>query len=131
MVTQVWLQLLREVLESWRLGFLLPYPSHHLGSSGYKRSLQSSVKGFLFPIFCDNLFFFVSDNPEQSHGCLKRAYDLFCGFQKTGPKLTKEERAAQKEKLTDTSEKPFWRTVVNVNAIVLLSVAVFFYAYFA
>jgi hypothetical protein len=30
-VTQVWLQLLREVLESWRLGFQLLYPSCHLG----------------------------------------------------------------------------------------------------
>jgi hypothetical protein len=32
-VTQVWLQLLREVLESHRLDFLLPYPSRHLGPS--------------------------------------------------------------------------------------------------
>jgi hypothetical protein len=39
-ITQVWLQLHREVLESWRLGFLLPYPSRHLGSSCFEMSLQ-------------------------------------------------------------------------------------------
>ncbi|XP_006869353.1 PREDICTED: low affinity sodium-glucose cotransporter-like [Chrysochloris asiatica] len=71
------------------------------------------------------------DNPEKPRGCFKRAYDLFCGLQKKGPKLTKEEEEALKKKLTDTSEKPLWRTVVNINAILLLAVAVFFYGFFA
>jgi hypothetical protein len=31
-ITLEWLQCLREVLESWRLGFLLLYPGHHLRS---------------------------------------------------------------------------------------------------
>jgi hypothetical protein len=31
-ITQEWLWCLMEVLESWRLGFLLLYPSCHLGS---------------------------------------------------------------------------------------------------
>ncbi|KAF3820849.1 hypothetical protein GH733_005394, partial [Mirounga leonina] len=61
------------------------------------------------------------DNPEEPHGCLRKAYDLFCGLQKTGPKLSKEEEEAQKKKLRDTSEKPLWRTIVNVNAILLLA----------
>jgi hypothetical protein len=42
-------------------------------------------------------------------------------------KLTKVEEEA----LTDTTEKPFWRTVMNVNVILLLAVAAFFYGYFA
>ncbi|KAL1771419.1 low affinity sodium-glucose cotransporter [Sigmodon hispidus] len=71
------------------------------------------------------------DQAEKPCGCLKKTYDLFCGLQQTGPKLTKEEEEILKKKLTDTSEDPFWRTVVNVNAIVLLAVAVFFYGYFA
>ncbi|KAM6166042.1 putative glucose sensor protein SLC5A4 [Erethizon dorsatum] len=71
------------------------------------------------------------DHPEKSRGCLRKAYDLFCGLQKTGPKLTKEEEEALKKMLTDTSEKPLWRTVVNINAIILLAVVVFYYAYFA
>ncbi|CAK7314256.1 Solute carrier family 5 member 4 [Vulpes lagopus] len=71
------------------------------------------------------------DNPEKPHGCLRKAYDIFCGLQKTGPKMSKEEEEAQKKKLTDTSEKPLWRTIVNVNAILLLAVAVFAHGYFA
>ncbi|KAM4827510.1 LOW QUALITY PROTEIN: solute carrier family 5 member 4-like [Thomomys bottae] len=71
------------------------------------------------------------DRPEKPRGCLKRGYDLFCGLQKTGPKLTKEEEEALRKKLTDTSEKPLWRNVVNVNAILALAVAVFYYGYFA
>ncbi|XP_069353352.1 sodium/glucose cotransporter 1 [Eulemur rufifrons] len=70
--------------------------------------------------------------PEEKKGCLRRTYDLFCGLdQQTGPKLTEEEEAALKMKLTDTSEKPLWRTVTNVNGIILLAVAVFCHAYFA
>ncbi|XP_032122802.1 solute carrier family 5 member 4 isoform X2 [Sapajus apella] len=70
------------------------------------------------------------DYPEQSRGCLKKAYDLFCGLQK-GPKLTKEEEEALSKKLTDTSERPLWRTVVNINAILLLAVVVFLHGYYA
>ncbi|XP_045390525.1 sodium/glucose cotransporter 1 [Lemur catta] len=70
--------------------------------------------------------------PEKKKGCFRRAYDLFCGLdQQTGPKLTEEEEAALKMKLTDTSEKPLWRTLTNVNGIILLAVAIFCHAYFA
>ncbi|XP_010602170.1 sodium/glucose cotransporter 1 isoform X3 [Fukomys damarensis] len=69
--------------------------------------------------------------PEEKKGCFRRAYDLFCGLDQKGPKLTKEEEEAMKMKLTDTSEKPLWRTVTNINGIILLTVAVFCHAYFA
>ncbi|XP_041492299.1 sodium/glucose cotransporter 1-like isoform X2 [Microtus oregoni] len=70
--------------------------------------------------------------PQKEKGCFRKAYDLFCGLdQEKGPKLTKEEEEALKMKMTDTSEKPLWRTVVNINGIILLAVAVFCYAYFA
>ncbi|KAF5929104.1 hypothetical protein HPG69_019124 [Diceros bicornis minor] len=70
--------------------------------------------------------------PEKKKGWFKRAYDLFCGLdQQKGPKMTKEEEAAMKLKMTDTSEKPLWRTVVNINGVILLTVAVFCHAYFA
>lgn len=71
------------------------------------------------------------DDAEQSRGCLRRACSLFCGLQSTGPKLTEEEEAALRQKFSDTSEKPLWRNVVNINAILLLAVAVFVHAYFA
>ncbi|XP_075799278.1 sodium/glucose cotransporter 1-like [Microtus pennsylvanicus] len=73
-----------------------------------------------------------TEAPQKKKGCFRKAYDLFCGLdQEKGPKLTKEEEEALKMKMTDTSEKPLWRTVVNINGIILLAVAVFCYAYFA
>ncbi|XP_076743192.1 sodium/glucose cotransporter 1-like isoform X2 [Maylandia zebra] len=48
----------------------------------------------------------------------------------SSPKLTKEEEEELQRKLTDTSEVPLWRNVVNVNAVILLCVAVFCHAYF-
>ncbi|XP_077016534.1 solute carrier family 5 member 4-like isoform X2 [Tamandua tetradactyla] len=71
------------------------------------------------------------DYPEKPHGCFRKAFALFCGLQNKGPQLTKEEEAALEKRLTDTSEKPLWRTVVNINAILLLAVAVFLHGYFA
>ncbi|XP_068845912.1 sodium/glucose cotransporter 1 isoform X3 [Capricornis sumatraensis] len=69
---------------------------------------------------------------EEKKGCLRQAYDMFCGLeQQKGPKMTKEEEAAMKLKMTDTSEKRLWRMVVNINGIILLAVAVFCHAYFA
>uniref|UniRef100_A0A8C0A0T6 Sodium/glucose cotransporter 1 n=1 Tax=Anas zonorhyncha TaxID=75864 RepID=A0A8C0A0T6_9AVES len=68
----------------------------------------------------------------EEPGCLKKAYNWFCGLdQQKGPKLSKEEEEALKEKLTDTTEVPLWRNVVNINGIILLTVAVFCHAFFA
>uniref|UniRef100_A0A3Q1IXD5 Sodium/glucose cotransporter 1 n=1 Tax=Anabas testudineus TaxID=64144 RepID=A0A3Q1IXD5_ANATE len=55
----------------------------------------------------------------------------FCGLeQKKAPKLTPEEEEELQKKLTDTSEMPLWRNVVNANAIILLCVAVFLHGFF-
>ncbi|XP_047228955.1 sodium/glucose cotransporter 1-like isoform X3 [Girardinichthys multiradiatus] len=75
-------------------------------------------------------FFFIPENNEEP-GFWKKALMCFCGLEKTkAPKLTPEEEAELKSKLTDTTEKPLWRNVVNANAIILLCVAVFFHGYF-
>ncbi|XP_038618446.1 sodium/glucose cotransporter 1-like isoform X1 [Tachyglossus aculeatus] len=79
----------------------------------------------------------VEESPQEApqtttKGCFKRAYDFFCGLEvQKGPKMTEEEEKAMKIKLTDVSETPFWRNIVNINAIILLAVAIFFHAYFA
>ncbi|KGL79202.1 Sodium/glucose cotransporter 1, partial [Tinamus guttatus] len=74
----------------------------------------------------------VTEENEEEPGCLKKAYNWFCGLdQQKGPKLSKEEEEAMKKKLTDTTEVPLWRNVVNINGIILLTVAVFCHAYFA
>ncbi|KAM8960332.1 sodium/glucose cotransporter 1 isoform 2-T2 [Pelodytes ibericus] len=72
-----------------------------------------------------------NEDPEKLT-CWRKSYNWFCGFDnKKAPKLTEEEMKAMEAKMTDTSEKPLWRNVVNINGIILLAVAVFCHAYFA
>lgn len=78
------------------------------------------------------LFLPVNEENQEDPGCCRKAYNWFCGLdQQKGPKLSKEEEEAMKQKLMDTSEVPLWRNIVNVNGIILLTVAVFCHAYFA
>lgn len=74
----------------------------------------------------------VNEENQEDPGCCRKTYNWFCGLdQQKGPKLSKEEEEALKKKLTDTSEVPLWRNIVNINGIILLTVAVFCHAYFA
>ncbi|XP_057892914.1 sodium/glucose cotransporter 1 isoform X3 [Melospiza georgiana] len=74
----------------------------------------------------------VNEENQEDPGCCRKAYNWFCGLdQQKAPKLSKEEEEALKKKLTDTSEVPLWRNIVNINGIILLTVAVFCHAYFA
>ncbi|XP_056386764.1 sodium/glucose cotransporter 1 [Hyla sarda] len=70
------------------------------------------------------------ENKKQN--CFRKAYNWFCGFEdKKAPKLSEEEKKALESKMTDTSEVPLWKNVVNINGIILLAVAVFCHGYFA
>ncbi|MBN3306904.1 SC5A1 protein, partial [Amia calva] len=72
------------------------------------------------------------EEPHEEPGCCRKAINWFCGFdQGSAPKLSEEEQAELQKKLTDTSEHPLWRNVVNANGIVLLTVAVFFHGFYA
>ncbi|KAM4532767.1 sodium/glucose cotransporter 1-like [Fundulus diaphanus] len=72
-----------------------------------------------------------TEESEEESGLCKKAVMCFCGLEKTkAVKLTTEEEEELKKKLTDTTEEPLWRNVVNINAIILLCVAVFFHGYF-
>ncbi|XP_045922892.1 sodium/glucose cotransporter 1 isoform X2 [Micropterus dolomieu] len=72
------------------------------------------------------------EEPEEEPGLCKKAVMCFCGLeQKKAPKLSAEEQAELQKKLTDTTEVPLWRNVVNGNAIILLCVAVFCHGFFA
>ncbi|XP_010787531.1 sodium/glucose cotransporter 1 [Notothenia coriiceps] len=71
------------------------------------------------------------DEPKENPGCCKKVVMSFCGLEPTdAPKLSAEEQAELQRKLTDTTEKPLWRNVVNANAIILLCVAVFFHGFY-
>ncbi|NXF74556.1 SC5A9 protein, partial [Sclerurus mexicanus] len=63
--------------------------------------------------------------------CWKMAYLWFCGLP-TSPKptLSQEESAALEQRLTSIEEKPLWKIVCNANAILLLAINVFLWAYF-
>ncbi|XP_062290003.1 sodium/glucose cotransporter 1 [Scomber scombrus] len=72
------------------------------------------------------------DEPEEEPGFCKKALLCFCGLEnKKAPQLSPEEQAELQKKLTDTSEKPLWRNIVNANAIILLCVAVFCHGFYA
>ncbi|XP_055012458.1 sodium/glucose cotransporter 1-like isoform X2 [Boleophthalmus pectinirostris] len=75
----------------------------------------------------------IMEIDEKEHGKLSKAILCFCGLeqQKDTVKLTPEEEEEMKRKLTDTSEVPLWRNVVNANALILLCVAVFFHGFYA
>ncbi|XP_066049235.1 sodium/glucose cotransporter 4-like isoform X1 [Chamaea fasciata] len=64
--------------------------------------------------------------------CWKMMYLWFCGLS-TGPtpSLSEEEKAALQQRLTSIEEKPLWRHVCNVTAILLMTVNVFLWAYYA
>nr|XP_029476447.1 sodium/glucose cotransporter 1-like [Oncorhynchus nerka] len=71
------------------------------------------------------------EDPTEEPGCCKKAVLNFCGLEKSNaPTLSAEEQAELQRKLTDTSEKPLWRNVVNANGIILLCVCVFFHGFY-
>ncbi|XP_013984031.1 sodium/glucose cotransporter 1 isoform X2 [Salmo salar] len=71
------------------------------------------------------------EEPTEEPGCCKKAVLSFCGLEKSNaPNLSAEEQAELQRKLTDTSEKPLWRNVVNANGIILLCVCVFFHGFY-
>ncbi|XP_020563379.1 sodium/glucose cotransporter 1-like isoform X2 [Oryzias latipes] len=70
--------------------------------------------------------------PKKEQGFCKKALLCFCGLEESeAPKLSPEEEAELKKQLTDTTEAPLWRKVVNTNAIILLSVAMFCHGFYA
>lgn len=76
-------------------------------------------------------FFSSITEPQEKPGLCKKAVLSFCGLeQQKAAKLSAEEQAELQRKLTDTSEVPLWRNIVNGNAIILLSVAVFCHGFF-
>ncbi|XP_062814902.1 sodium/glucose cotransporter 1-like [Anolis carolinensis] len=69
--------------------------------------------------------------PERELSCGRKALNWFCGLDQGGPWLSPAEEEALRQKMADTTEDPFWKRVVNINAILLLAVAIFCHGFFA
>ncbi|XP_068098533.1 sodium/glucose cotransporter 4-like [Hyperolius riggenbachi] len=62
----------------------------------------------------------------------KKVFFWFCGISiQPEVKLSKEEQQKLQRKLTSIEEKPLWRNICNVNAIILLTINIFLWGYFA
>lgn len=62
----------------------------------------------------------------------KRAGMWLCGLSLVAKQeISQEERQALEKKLTSIEEDHTWKTVCNVNALILLTVNVFLWGYFA
>ncbi|XP_067221780.1 sodium/glucose cotransporter 2 [Chanodichthys erythropterus] len=56
----------------------------------------------------------------------------FCGISDAqAPEPTEEEVAEASKQLPDISEEPLWKYLVNANALIMMSVAVYFWGYYA
>ncbi|MGH0174715.1 UNVERIFIED_CONTAM: hypothetical protein FKN15_068930 [Acipenser sinensis] len=61
-----------------------------------------------------------------------RCISWFCGMGSSqDPEPSEEEVAEASKQLPDISEDPFWKNVVNTNAIIMMVVAVFLWGYYA
>uniref|UniRef100_I3M8R5 Solute carrier family 5 member 9 n=2 Tax=Ictidomys tridecemlineatus TaxID=43179 RepID=I3M8R5_ICTTR len=68
--------------------------------------------------------------PHRSWG--KLLWGWFCGLSRVPEQaLSPAEKAALEQKLTSIEEEPLWRSVCNINAILLLSINIFLWGYFA
>lgn len=63
--------------------------------------------------------------------CWKMVMMWLCGLSSgPTPALSQEEKAALEQRLTSIEEEPLWRNVCNANAIILMTINVFLWAYF-
>lgn len=74
---------------------------------------------------------FIDEKPKRP--MWKTALVLFCGLEEKGsaPELTPEEKEAMMAAMTDITEHPTTKLLVDCGGILMLSVAVFLFAFYA
>ncbi|XP_077134391.1 sodium/glucose cotransporter 4 isoform X2 [Ranitomeya variabilis] len=72
-----------------------------------------------------------ANSDSVTYSCWKKLYFWFCGLSmQPEVKMSKEEELKLQMKMTSIEEKPLWRIVCNVNAVILLAINVFLWGYF-
>ena len=69
---------------------------------------------------------------EEELPCWRKSVNWLCGIEKQAepPKLTDAEMKALEKKQNSLYEAPTWRRVCNINAIIVMTVAIFFWGFF-
>ncbi|KAH0626362.1 hypothetical protein JD844_001304 [Phrynosoma platyrhinos] len=69
-----------------------------------------------------------------SFGRLRQCLSWFCGMGTSNQEQTEpspEAKAEELRRLTDITEHPVWRRVVNINALIMMALATFLWGYYA
>lgn len=77
---------------------------------------------------------FLPEVQPPAPSLLRQCLLWFCGMSRSGsggPPPTGEEVAATTRRLEDISEDPGWARVVNLNALLMMTVAVFLWGFYA
>lgn len=62
----------------------------------------------------------------------KLLWGWFCGLSGNPEQtLSPSEKAALEQKLTSIEEEPLWRSICDINAVILLAINIFLWGYFA
>ncbi|XP_048468481.1 sodium/glucose cotransporter 2 isoform X3 [Rhincodon typus] len=74
----------------------------------------------------------VTTEPKQKKNLFSRCFSWFCGISSESvPEPTEQEKAEAMRKMTDISENRVWSNVVNINAIIMMCVALFLWGFYA
>ncbi|XP_016071403.1 PREDICTED: sodium/glucose cotransporter 4 isoform X1 [Miniopterus natalensis] len=107
-------ELEKEAQEGTQATSEMPPGAHPAGGGGAENSSQGPGHGA----------------PHRSWG--KLLWGWLCGLSGTPAQaLSPAEKAALELKLTSIREEPLWRSVCNINAVLLLAINVFLWGYFA
>lgn len=76
------------------------------------------------------IYFYVAAAGEKT--AIVRLIGWFCGLSGSqAPEPTEEEVAQAAKQLPDISEDPVWKHFVNANALIMMTVAVYFWGFYA
>lgn len=72
---------------------------------------------------------FLQSTKEEEESGIRRLVGWFCGS--SSSKVHDQGRPEEPEKMPDISEDPVWKYTVNTNALIMMTVAVFMWGYYA